>query len=447
VRVVDLIMKKRDSMQLEKEEIDFLVQGFSRGDIPDYQMSSLLMAIVLRGMTPQETAFMTQAMIGSGDVLDLSGVPGPLVDKHSTGGVGDKISLVLAPVVAACGVRVPMMSGRSLGHTGGTLDKLESIPGYRTDLSADRFRQGLSEVGFAMIGQSETVVPADRRMYALRDVTGTVESVPLITASIMSKKFAEGAEALVFDVKCGSGAFMKNIQEARALASSLVSTGKGLGRKVAALITDMDQPLGREVGNFLEVEESVKCLQGKGPSDILDLTCRLAGWMLVLGGKAENPAAGDSMARKKLADGSAWELFLKNVEFQGGKTDVLLHPEKGPHARIVKPLVARSSGIVGRIEAYKVGLASVVLGAGRSRKEDTALPGVGITIRSSAGDTVKAGDELCLVKGETEDKVQEALRMLEPAWRVDPESTPDRHPRRETGPGRGPIVLEEITQA
>ncbi|HTP58508.1 MAG TPA: thymidine phosphorylase, partial [Spirochaetia bacterium] len=304
-------------------------------------------------------------------------------------------------------------------------------------LSPARFRQGLSEVGFAMIGQSETVVPADRRMYALRDVTGTVESVPLITASIMSKKFAEGAEALVFDVKCGSGAFMKNIQEARALAGSLVRTGEGLGRKVTALITDMDQPLGKEVGNFLEVEETIRCLQGKGPSDIVDLACRLAGWMLVLGRKAQTPADGESMARKKLADGSAWNLFLKNVEFQGGKTDFLLHPDRGPHAKIAKPVLASASGTIGRIDAFKVGLASVVLGAGRSRKEDVALPGVGITIARSAGDAVRAGDELCLVRGESEEKVQEALRLLGQAWRLDTGASPKK----------GSVVLEEIAQA
>jgi pyrimidine-nucleoside phosphorylase len=436
VRVVDLIMKKRDGRGLEGDEIDFLVQGFSRGDIPDYQISALLMAIVLKGMSPAETARLTEAMIRSGEVLNLTGVPGPLVDKHSTGGVGDKISLILSPVVAACGVRVPMMSGRSLGHTGGTLDKLESISGYRTDLSPGRFRQGLLQVGFAMIGQSETVVPADRRMYALRDVTGTVESVPLITASIMSKKFAEGAEALVFDVKCGSGAFMKNLEEARTLARSLVATGKGLGRKVVAVITDMDQPLGRAVGNFLEVEESIDCLRGKGPSDVTELTCRLAGWMLVLGGKAASPSEGAALARAKLADGSAWARFLKNVEFQGGRTDVLLHPEKGPHARIVRPLLALSSGRVGRIDAFKVGLASVVLGAGRSRKEDIVLPGVGIMICKSAGEDVAAGDELCLVRGEKEELVQEALGLLSPAWELDHEVEPK--PRS--------IVLEEITQ-
>jgi len=435
VRAVDLIMKKRDSGSLEGEEIDFLVQGFSRGEIPDYQMSALLMAIVLRGMNAQETARLTEAMIRSGDVLDLSGVPGPLVDKHSTGGVGDKISLILAPVAAACGIRVPMMSGRSLGHTGGTLDKLESIPGYRTDLSPERFRQGLSKIGFAMIGQSQRIVPADRRMYALRDVTGTVESVPLITASIMSKKFAEGAEALVFDVKCGSGAFMKNREQARELAESLVSTGRRLGRKVVAVITDMDQPLGRAVGNFIEVEESIDCLHGRGPADIVELTCRLVGWMLVLAGKAPSPADGQSQAARRLSDGTAWNLFLQNVEFQGGRTDCVLNPEKGPHAPIVRPLLASSSGTVNRIDAFQVGLASVVLGAGRSRKEDVVLPGVGIMIRKSTGEAVTESDELCLVKGESETQVQEALRVLARAWEL-----------AEREPQKRPMVLEEITQ-
>lgn len=436
MRAVDLVVKKRDGGALGAQELEFLVQGFSRGDIPDYQMSALLMAIVLRGMSAEETARLTEAMIRSGDVLDLSGVPGPLVDKHSTGGVGDKISLILAPVAAACGIRVPMMSGRSLGHTGGTLDKLESIPGYRTDLSPERFREGLSRIGFAMIGQSETVVPADRRMYALRDVTGTVESIPLITASIMSKKFAEGAEALVFDVKSGSGAFMKDRKDALALAESLVSTGKGLGRKVVAVITDMDQPLGREVGNFIEVEESMACLRGRGPADLTELACRLAGWMLVLGGKAADPKIGQETARGRLSDGSAWELFLKNVEFQGGNTDILLHPERGPHARITRPLRAERAGTVARIDAYKVGIASVVLGAGRSRKEDAVLPGVGISILKSAGETAGKGEELCLVRGEKTEHVEEALRILGPAWQIG-----------SGAPGRGPMILEELAQA
>ncbi|MGD0724660.1 MAG: thymidine phosphorylase [Spirochaetia bacterium] len=436
MRPVDLIIKKRDGGVLSPEEIDFLVQGFARDEIPDYQFAALLMAIVLKGMVPEETARLTRAMIESGDTWDLSGVPGPLVDKHSTGGVGDKISLILAPLAAACGLRVPMMSGRSLGHTGGTLDKLESIPGYRTDLSLAEFKRGLEEVGFAMIGQSETVVPADRRMYALRDVTGTVESIPLITASIMSKKFAEGAQSLVFDVKSGAGAFMKSRDQARALSRSLVATGAGLGRRVAALITDMDRPLGKKIGNFLEVEESIDCLRGKGPADEMDLTFRLAGWMLTLGGLCPDPKTGETRAREKLADGSAWKVFLQNVEFQGGDVESVLHPEKGPHARIIRPLAARAEGRLTRIDAYKVGIASVILGAGRSRQSDLVLPGVGITLLKEQGDAVAPGEELCLVQGEDETKVAEALRVLETAFETG-----------DVGSAPGPRVLEEITQA
>jgi len=436
MRPVDLIIKKRDGGVLSPEEIDFLVQGFARDEIPDYQFAALLMAIVLKGMVPEETARLTRAMIESGDAWDLSGVPGPLVDKHSTGGVGDKISLILAPLAAACGLRVPMMSGRSLGHTGGTLDKLESIPGYRTDLSLAEFKRGLEEVGFAMIGQSETVVPADRRMYALRDVTGTVESIPLITASIMSKKFAEGAQSLVFDVKSGAGAFMKSRDQARALSRSLVATGAGLGRRVVALITDMDRPLGKKIGNFLEVEESIDCLRGKGPADEMDLTFRLAGWMLTLGGLCPDPKTGETRAREKLADGSAWKVFLQNVEFQGGDVESVLHPEKGPHARIIRPLAARAEGRLTRIDAYKVGIASVILGAGRSRQGDLVLPGVGITLLKEQGDAVAPGEELCLVQGEDETKVAEALRVLETAFETG-----------DVGSAPGPRVLEEITQA
>jgi pyrimidine-nucleoside phosphorylase len=436
VRPVDLIVKKRDGGTFSREEIAFLVRGFTNGTIPDYQFASLLMAIVLKGMTAEETGQLTDAMIRSGEVIDLTGVPGPLVDKHSTGGVGDKISLVLAPLAAACGLRVPMMSGRSLGHTGGTLDKLESIPGYRTDLTHERFRNALDKVGFAMIGQSEEVVPADRRMYALRDVTGTVESIPLITASIMSKKFAEGAQALVFDVKSGAGAFMKSRDEARVLARSLVATGRGLGRAVAAVITDMDQPLGRKIGNFLEVEESIDCLQGRGPADEVALTCRLAGWMLALGRVCPNADAGQALAERKLADGSAWELFLKNVELQGGDLSVLMHPEKGPHARLTRPVMAGKAGYVQRIDAYKVGVASVILGAGRSRKEDKVLPGVGITLLKEQGDAVSLGEELCLIHGEQESKVSEAAELVERAYAV-----------ADSRSARGARVLEEITQA
>jgi len=436
VRVVELIIKKRDGAELAPEEIDFLVRGFSTGDIPDYQFSALLMAIVLKGMTPGETARLTRAMIDSGDVMNLEGIPGPLVDKHSTGGVGDKISLVLAPLAAACGLRVPMMSGRSLGHTGGTLDKLESIPGYRTDLSLERFRTALERIGFAMIGQSESVVPADRLMYALRDVTGTVESIPLITASIMSKKFAEGAQALLMDVKTGSGAFMKDREQARALARSLVATGAGLERNVAALITDMDQPLGSAVGNFLEVRECIECLQGRGPRDEVDLTVQQAGWMLSLGGVSKNSREGEALARERLSDGSAWGVFLRNVEFQGGDTEVLLHPEKGPHASVVKRVTAASGGFVRRIDAYKTGVASVILGAGRSRKGDRVLPGVGITLSRTQGDRVHPGDELCLVHGEDERKTAEACQLMETAFAVSEQKVLPV-----------PRLLEEITRA
>jgi pyrimidine-nucleoside phosphorylase len=435
MRAVDLIVKKREGGDFAPEEIDFLVRGFTSGEIPDYQFASLLMAIVLKGMTPAETARLTRAMIDSGDVIDLSGVPGPLVDKHSTGGVGDKISLVLAPLAAACGLRVPMMSGRSLGHTGGTLDKLESIPGYRTDMSEERFRRALMETGYAMIGQSEKVVPADRRMYALRDVTGTVESIPLITASILSKKFAEGAQSLVLDVKCGSGAFMKTRAQARSLARSLVATCAGLGRAAAAVITDMDQPLGRKIGNFLEVEESIDCLRGKGPSEEVDLTCRLTAWMLTLGGVSADLAEGERRARERLADGSAWNRFLQNVEYQGGDVEFVLYPEKGPHARITKALAASRSGFVSRVDAYATGIASVILGAGRSRKEDIVHPGVGISLTRKQGEPVVAGDELCLVQGDAEETVAEAIRMMEKAYVISEE------------PGvRGQMVLEEISQ-
>jgi pyrimidine-nucleoside phosphorylase len=436
MRAVDLIIRKRDGGELAPQEIDFLVRGFTSGEIPDYQFSSLLMAIVLKGMTPAETARLTRAMIDSGEVLDLVGVTGPLVDKHSTGGVGDKVSLVLAPLAAACGLRVPMMSGRSLGHTGGTLDKLESIPGYRTDLSPRRFREALEKVGFAMIGQSESVVPADRRMYALRDVTGTVESIPLITASIMSKKFAEGAQALLMDVKTGSGAFMKDRERARALAQSLVATGAGLGRRVAAMITDMDRPLGLAVGNFLEVRECIDCMNGKGPLEEVDLMVQQASRMLWLGGLTAAPSEGESLARERLSDGSAWKVFLKNVEFQGGDTDVLLHPEKGPVATVKKPVVSASEGFVTGLDAYATGIASVLIGVGRSRKEDTVLPSAGITLSRTVGDAVRRGEELCVVHGESTGAVDEACRLMAGAYRIAPEKI-----------AAGPRLLEEITRA
>ncbi|MBN1836826.1 MAG: thymidine phosphorylase [Spirochaetales bacterium] len=395
MRAVDLIVKKRQGEALSQEEIGFLIQGYVRGEVPDYQMASLAMAVFFQGMSFEETGFLTRAMIDSGSTMDLSGVPGPLVDKHSTGGVGDKVSLVLAPLAAACGCVVPMMSGRALGHTGGTLDKLESIPGYRTDLSEQRFAEILRSCGFAMTGQSQSIVPADRMLYALRDVTGTVESVPLITASIMSKKFAEGAQALVFDVKCGSGAFMKSLEQARELAISLVRTGRSLGRPVRAVISDMEQPLGRTAGNFVEVREVIDTLHGNGPPDLVELTLRLTAHMLVLGGLAADVEEGERESRRRLEDGSAWERFLANVEAQGGDVETVRETARGPRARTVVEVPAARSGFVGRIDAYRIGLAAGLLGASRARKEDPVRAEAGIELLKVQGDSVGKGEPLC----------------------------------------------------
>ncbi len=426
MRAVDIIMKKRDGEALAREEINFLISGYVNKVIPDYQMSSFAMAVFFRGMSFEETGFLTRAMIDSGEVIDLSRVKGFLVDKHSTGGVGDKVSLILAPLAAACGLKVPMMSGRSLGHTGGTLDKLESIPGYRTDLSADSFIEVVERVGFSMIGQSERVVPADRQMYSLRDVTATVESIPLITASIMSKKFAEGARAFVFDVKCGSGAFMKGFADAERLAVSLVNTGKSLGRRINAIITDMDQPLGLKIGNFLEVREAIECLHGRGPEDLMDLTIRLTGRMLVLSGNVPDLEAAEEECRLKIKDGSAWRKFLENVELQGGDVRSVKEPEKVPLAKQIEtlPYAERKEAYVKRIDAYKVGIAAGMLGAGRARKEDPIFPEVGVELLKTQGDPVRPGEGLCLVHCRDTGRVEEAGELLLKAYTFSEESIP-----------------------
>jgi len=435
MRAVDLIVKKREGQPLAEEEISFLIRGYVSGQIPDYQMSSLAMAVFFRGMSFAETGFLTRAMIASGDVIDLSSLqPAPLVDKHSTGGVGDKVSLILAPLAAACGCVVPMMSGRALGHTGGTLDKLESIPGYRTDLSVEDFVELLGRTGFAMTGQSERIVPADRLLYALRDVTGTVESVPLITASIMSKKFAEGAEALVFDVKSGSGAFMKSLEQARSLAVSLVRTGVSLGRKVRAVISDMDQPLGLAVGNFLEVRESAECLQGRGPRDLVDLTVRLSAHMLVLGGIEGSLAEAEKTCRERLQDGSAWEKFLENVQLQGGQRQAVEDPAGGPRAALIEPVASPRDGCLARVDAYAVGLAAGRLGASRARKEDPVLPEVGVELLCAQGEAVARGQPLCRLHARSEAALAEARSLAAGAFAF------AEHPVQP-----GSRVLEEIT--
>ncbi|TVQ37166.1 MAG: thymidine phosphorylase [Spirochaetaceae bacterium] len=444
MRAVDLVVKKRDGGTLSREEIACLIDGYVAGSVPEYQIAAWLMAVYFSGMSRQETGHLTDVMIRSGTVFDLSGIDGPFVDKHSTGGVGDKVSLILAPVVAACGVRVPMMSGRALGHTGGTLDKLEAIEGYTTALPIERFCDVLRDVGYAMTGQSRDVVPADRLLYALRDVTGTVESVPLITASILSKKFAEGSDALVFDVKCGSGAFMKTRQRAHELAESLVETATALGKRVVAVLTRMEQPLGHMVGNFLEVEESIACLRGTvaghdlqpdpRSADLMEVTLRLAAWMLVLGGACGSVDEGTRLAQRCLEDGSAWERFVRNVELQGGRRAVLEQRYGSFRASERHTITASESGRVQQIDAYKVGMAGVYLGVGRNTADDAVLPHVGIDIHRKRGDGVSSGDALCTVYAENAEALRRATPILEQAFVVGADQV-----------DQSPMILEEIT--
>ncbi len=440
MRAVDIIMKKRggpanpDGSELTREEIEFLVGGYVKGDIPEYQVASWLMSVFFNGMTFAETGILTDVMLRSGKTIDLSGIQGPFVDKHSTGGVGDKISLPLAPIVAACGVKVPMMSGRALGHTGGTLDKLESITGYHTGLSVAEFRDYISKTGFAMTGQTKEIVPADRLLYALRDVTGTVESVPLITASILSKKVAEGADSLVFDVKCGSGAFMKNTEDAERLAQSLAGTGKAMGKKVVALITDMSEPLGRMVGNFLEIEESMDILEGKGPADVTELTLTFGAWMVVLGGKAKTFEEGLELCKKAVSSGKAMELFMENVKLQGGDAAKLLADRgkrRSPHHAELR---AVADGFIESIDAFKTGLAGVYLGVGRNRTDEAVCAEAGMIIHLRKGDRVRKGDLVMDVYGKDSASLAPALALLSEAVRYAAEK-----------PATLPLIYKEIT--
>jgi pyrimidine-nucleoside phosphorylase len=392
MRVVDLIIKKRDGGVLEPSELAFFVNGVTTGAVPDYQASALLMAIVLRGMSGSETAALTDAMVRSGVRVDLSDLEGAKVDKHSTGGVGDKTSLIVAPVVAACGVLVPMMSGRGLGHTGGTLDKLEAIPGFRATLSLIEMKRCLSRVGCAMLGQTDQIAPADKKLYALRDVTGTVESIPLISASIMSKKIAEGIDGLVLDVKTGSGAFMKTGADSLQLAESLVSIGRAAGLNTQAVVTDMDAPLGRAVGNSLEVLECLDVLKGHGPDDLLTVSVELASRMLVLAGASPDRTDAERRVRAVIQSGSALEKFRQIVETQGGDPRIVDEGGRMPAADRHEVVRAPRPGYLARLDAELVGRASVALGAGRNRVEDVIDPGVGIMVRARPGDAVAEGD-------------------------------------------------------
>ena len=421
MRVVDLIRRKRDSGELTREEIEQLIAAYTGGDIPDYQMSAWLMAVALRGMSRAEIAALTGAMLHSGRVLDFSDLPGRKVDKHSTGGVGDKPSLVIAPVVAAGGVKVPMISGRGLGHTGGTLDKLESIPGFNVNLSLADFRRVLETCGCALIGQTAEIAPADKKIYALRDVTGTVESPALICASIMSKKLAEGIDALVLDVKTGSGAFMKKIEDAASLAELLVETGKRMGKNVVALLTDMNQPLGRTAGNAMEVAEAIEALSGGGPADLRELCLELAGWMFYLGERVKTVDEGKKLSAELIASGQAREKFREIVRLQGGDVGVVDDPRRLARARQTLDVTSPADGYVAGTQCEQLGVACVVLGGGREKKEDTIDPAVGLEFHKRIGDAVKRGEPLCTLHYNADDRLDQACRLVETAYRIEPE--------------------------
>ncbi len=417
-RAIDVIRRKRDALELSSFEIEALVNAYTSGDVPDYQVSAWLMAVVLRGMTRAETAALTDAMLHSGEVLDLSAIAAKKVDKHSTGGVGDKTSLVLAPLAAAAGVAVPMISGRGLGHTGGTLDKLEAIPGFNVNLSVSQFRHVLEACGCAMIGQTAEIAPADRRLYALRDVTGTVESPYLICASIMSKKLAEGIDGLVLDVKTGSGAFMKTEEDSVFLAELMVETGERMGKQVVALITDMDQPLGLMVGNALEVVEVVEVLRGGGPPDLRELCIELAGWMLHLGGVAESVVEGKKMSEKLIASGKALEKFRTMVELQGGDPGAIDDPKRLPQARQSLEVCSTSAGYVAALQCEQVGTACVILGGGREKKEDSVDAAVGIVLHKKVGDAVVRGEPLATIHYNAEARGSRAKQIVEDSYRI-----------------------------
>jgi pyrimidine-nucleoside phosphorylase len=420
MNAVDAIVRKRNGEVLPAGLIRELVEGFVDGRVADYQMSAFLMAALLRGLDAGETAALTEAMLHSGTVLDLSGIAGAKIDKHSTGGVGDKVSLVVAPLAAACGVIVPMISGRGLGHTGGTLDKLESIPGFRTDLDIEAMLRQLGEIGVAMIGQTDDIAPADRGLYALRDVTGTVESIPLIAASIMSKKLAAGLDGLVLDVKTGSGAFMPDKADARRLAETLVGVGEAYGCPTVALLTSMDAPLGRTAGNWPEVAESIRCLRGEGPRDLELLSVELTAEMLLLAGRAGDIEAARERARRALADGSALERFRSLVRAQGGDPAVVDDPDARPGSASVHEVVSDSEGVVQALDARLVGEACVAMGAGRGRKEDGVDPVAGVTLNKTVGDSVGRGDVLALLHGSDADRVRGVAGGVASAFRLGP---------------------------
>lgn len=438
MNVVELIRKKRDGGSLSEDEFRFLISSYVQGQLPDYQMSAFLMACYFQGMSKEETLTFTRLMLNSGQTVDLSDVPGVKVDKHSTGGVGDKVSLILAPIVAACGVPVPMISGRGLGHTGGTLDKLESIPGFRTDLSIAEYKRVIKDVGLVMIGQTKEIAPADKKMYALRDVTATVECIPLIAGSIMSKKLAEGIDALVLDVKTGRGAFMQTYERSLELAETLVSIGNGFGKETVAFITDMNQPLGITVGNWLEVAESVECLRGSrgkddGSSDLMELTYVLSGAMVTLARKAKSFHEGKEKSKDAIASGKAYRKFFELVKTQGGDTSFIENLEKYPLTKYSLEVKSAQRGYVGEIDSLELGLTAISLGAGRQKIDDAIDPKAGIMLKKKVGDAVQPGDPLAQIFTDREEVLEGARTRLTNAFKI-----------VHNVPRRQPIVLTEV---
>jgi pyrimidine-nucleoside phosphorylase len=412
MNTVELIKKKRDGYAFSDDEISFLINRYTSGDIPDYQFSALLMAILLKGMNTSETAALTNSMLNSGKTINLSSIKGYKVDKHSTGGVGDKTSLIIAPIAAAAGVYVPMISGRGLGHTGGTLDKLESIPGFRTDLSLAESMKVLKKCGAVLIGQTKEIAPADKLIYSLRDVTATVESIPLITASIMSKKLAEGIDGLVLDIKTGSGAFMKNYSDSINLTNSLIDTAKSFDKEVIAFITDMNQPLGNYIGNWLEVYESVLVLRGKIKNDLYSLSIKLAGAMIYHGKKSKSIIEGELIAKQKIATGEAFKKFLQIVQLQSGNIYYINNLERYPKSKFIRKVKAIQNGFVKEMDTYRIGMASLELGAGRRTKEDKIDPKAGIILFKKIGDNVKKSDIICELHSDSGTKIISAEQII-----------------------------------
>ncbi|MFB9325296.1 pyrimidine-nucleoside phosphorylase [Paenibacillus aurantiacus] len=435
MRAVDLIHKKREGVELTASELAFLIEGYSKGDIPDYQMSAFAMAVLFRGMTARETAELTLAMARSGDQIDLSPIRGVKADKHSTGGVGDKTTLIIGPLVASCGVPVAKMSGRGLGHTGGTIDKLESIAGFRTELTREQFFAQVNEIGLAVIGQSGNITPADKKLYALRDVTATVESIPLIASSVMSKKIAAGADAIVLDVKTGSGAFMKSVDAAEELAKAMVEIGTEVGRQTSALISDMDQPLGFAIGNALEVREALDTLRGSGPADLTELCIALSAHMVVHGGVAATHEEAEAMLRERLASGAALAKFREFVAAQGGDPAVADEPTRLPQAEFVIEVQAPTSGYVQRIDAEELGLAAMLLGAGRATKEAVIDHAVGVVLQRKVGEQVQACDTIALLHASRNDEsVAEVTRKIIDAYTIGADQ-----------PSVSPLLLSVVT--